>query len=59
MGSIRSCMNCKERYLGCHDVCEKYQEDKEALDAENRAKRKAKNPEFEDYWNAKKFQRRR
>jgi hypothetical protein len=27
--SESSCKNCKDRYLGCHDKCEKYQKFKE------------------------------
>ena len=28
MGLFSSCKDCKDRYRGCHDVCEKYLEAK-------------------------------
>lgn len=29
-----SCLNCKERYVGCHSTCEKYLNEKAAHDEE-------------------------
>lgn len=34
-----SCKNCEERYIGCHDQCEKYRMFKVNRKAENEKKR--------------------
>ena len=33
------CYNCDEKYIGCHDSCEKYREYKSNIDEINQAKR--------------------
>lgn len=43
-----SCVNCQERYVGCHSVCDKYKEYRKKLDEFNEAVRKSKN-EDADY----------
>ena len=35
-------MDCKERYPGCHDVCERYEQDKAELDRLSTKRRKMK-----------------
>jgi len=62
---IKSCIDCTERYLGCHDHCEKYQAEKAA---HNEIKKKAqKEARIEScisqtkariYWRLKKGHRR-
>lgn len=32
MKKYSSCLNCENRYLGCHSNCEKYKEYKQYLD---------------------------
>lgn len=34
------CLNCKKRYLGCHDVCPKYQKSRQEIDKGRRNRRK-------------------
>ncbi len=34
---IYSCMNCKERCVGCHSSCKKYRQDRAENDAINEA----------------------
>ena len=38
MVTIRSCKDCSDRFPGCHDKCERYKADKEAREAEKKAK---------------------
>lgn len=38
MVTIRSCKNCSDRFPGCHDKCERYKADKEANEAEKKAR---------------------
>lgn len=40
--NVRSCKDCKERYLGCHDKCEKYLKEKKEIIRRNEAMRKDK-----------------
>ena len=39
------CRGCEDRYLGCHDKCEKYQEDKRL--SEEASRRVAEKKKFE------------
>lgn len=39
MAKIKCCYNCAERHRACQDTCEKLQEEKERLDAENQKRR--------------------
>lgn len=43
MSSIRSCYQCKERYLGCHSSCERYLDEKKKLHEIYEAKKNEKN----------------
>ena len=36
--AIYSCMNCQNRYPGCHDHCQKYQAEKAAHEKEKAAR---------------------
>lgn len=31
--AIKCCKNCKDRYLGCHDKCDKYKKEKALMEA--------------------------
>lgn len=37
---IKSCIDCEERYPGCHDHCERYQQEKAAVNDEKKRMRK-------------------
>ena len=39
MIEVSPCKDCTERYVACHDSCEKYGEWRHKLDLENAAKR--------------------
>ena len=39
MAKIKCCYNCAERHRACQDTCEKLQEEKDRLDAENQKRR--------------------
>lgn len=39
---LSPCKGCEDRFVGCHDTCEKYQEWRHEKDAENRKIRVAK-----------------
>ena len=39
MAKIKCCYNCAERHRACQDTCEKLQDEKEQLDAENQNRR--------------------
>lgn len=43
---IKSCKGCEERYLGCHDHCEKYQSEVQAM---LEIKRKMRADKVKDY----------
>lgn len=43
------CKDCKDRYLGCHDRCEKYQQFKKRNDEIREKERREKLINFE-YW---------
>ena len=40
MAKIKCCYNCADRHRACQDTCEKLQEEKDRLDAENKNRRK-------------------
>ena len=44
MAVISSCLDCKERRIGCHQTCEKYKKFKKQLDVikQNKLKEKEK-----------------
>lgn len=44
MSGIYCCKDCKERYLGCHDKCEKYQ--KQSKEYKERKEKAAKEMGF-------------
>lgn len=44
--SITCCYQCTERHTRCHVTCEKYIEERAALDARNQSIRKKKNEEY-------------
>ena len=29
---MKACLNCQDRYSGCHDKCEKYKQEKEKIE---------------------------
>lgn len=43
------CKDCKDRYIGCHDRCEKYQQFKKRNDELREKERREKLINFE-YW---------
>ena len=42
MVGIRSCLGCKDREPGCHDTCERYEQDKARLERSRTKERKMK-----------------
>jgi len=46
---IGTCQNCKDRFLGCHGVCEKYIAAKKEYDAKKAVASKQRNREGDYY----------
>ena len=44
------CLNCQDRYLGCHDHCEKYQD---ASEQWRTLKQQIKSERFDEYFSYK------
>lgn len=47
---IKSCLNCEDRYIGCHATCERYLSEKEELEASKRQLREARQGFMEAEW---------
>ena len=43
--TIRCCKDCQERQAGCHSLCERYREEKEAWESLRKAEQKEKQKE--------------
>lgn len=49
------CLNCEERYVGCHSKCKKYQQYRKELDEFNDRVAATRNKEFADIARAKRI----
>ena len=52
---MSSCLNCQERYLGCHDRCEKYQAAKEKNEEMKKKRCEMLYSEYNNYQNNRFF----
>lgn len=48
-GSIKACIKCAERHIGCHGTCERYLEERKKLDEYNKAVRLEKSKPIWEY----------